>query len=298
MARLSVITPTFNLIKAGREAVFRQAIDSLHQQSLQGIEHILVDGASTDGTLELIDELVGKRSDSTVISEPDQGLYDAMNKGVSRGTGKYVIFLNSDDYYHDCNGLRTVYRTLERTGADYSYAPVRIIKPDGLLNVWNPLSPGRALSRMPFAHMAMMLRRTLFLDLGGFDTRYVISADHDFILRSVIFGARGESIGLNFATFRLGGLSSDAVTCDVERLAIWKKNFPTLASVTNAEIAASFARGMVPRKVSRAILRSPDAPADLRHAARREYWRSVRNSIIRVHTGSDARLDLFGHRII
>ncbi len=90
---VTVVTITYNLIKSGREKYVRQCIECVHNQTYQNIEHIIIDGASSDGTLEIFKDYPWLK----VFSEPDKGIYDAMNKGVAKASGKYIVFLNSDD---------------------------------------------------------------------------------------------------------------------------------------------------------------------------------------------------------
>ena len=96
--KVTVITATYNLIKNGREKSFRQCVESVHHQTYKNIEHLIIDGASTDGTLELIAEYE-KKGWLRCVSEPDKGMADAMNKGIQKASGEYVIILISDDYY-------------------------------------------------------------------------------------------------------------------------------------------------------------------------------------------------------
>ena len=102
MPKITIVTATYNLIKAGRKEFFKKCIESIYSQTYKNFEHIIIDGASDDGTLDLIKEIAPR---STVISEPDKGIYDAFNKGVKKASGEYVHFLNSDDYYTDKKSL-------------------------------------------------------------------------------------------------------------------------------------------------------------------------------------------------
>ena len=94
--KVTIVTITYNLIKAGRTDSFKQAVESVHRQNYDNIEHIIIDGASTDGSKELIEEYVKKKW-VICFSEPDKGIYDAMNKGLQKATGDYVWFINAGD---------------------------------------------------------------------------------------------------------------------------------------------------------------------------------------------------------
>ena len=101
---VTVITVTYNLIKGKREKFIIQCLESVHNQRYSNIEHIVIDGASDDGTLPLL-----KKYESLgwikLFSEPDTGIYDAMNKGILKANGKYVSILNSDDFFHNPEGI-------------------------------------------------------------------------------------------------------------------------------------------------------------------------------------------------
>ncbi len=123
---VTIVTITRNLIKEGRKDFFRQCVDSVKMQDYSHIEHVIVDGASDDGTLDLFNEL-----GLEYISEPDTGIYNAFNKGVKRANGKYIAFLNSDDYYIIPNAVTLVVDALEKSNADFTYAPVSIVNERG-----------------------------------------------------------------------------------------------------------------------------------------------------------------------
>ena len=116
--KVTVITVTLNLIKNGREKIFRQCVESVHRQTYKNIEHLIIDGASTDGTLELIAEYE-KKGWLRCVSEPDKGMADAMNKGIKNATGEYIAILNSDDYYI-LDAIEVSVEKLLSAGADYT----------------------------------------------------------------------------------------------------------------------------------------------------------------------------------
>ena len=208
LPRVTVVTVLFNIVRGNRVEHFRQCMDSVLKQTHRDIEHLLVDGASTDGTLDLLREYEGKRG-VRIISEPDTGIYDAMNKGVAAATGKYVVFLNSDDYWHDRRGLECSVECLERAQADFSFAPCRYVNDDGS-EVGNSMPElGCVCSAMPFCHQTMLSRVDVIRKVGGFaDKALRISADYDLILNLLVHGAKPVHVPLNFTTFRTGGASA------------------------------------------------------------------------------------------
>lgn len=211
MPDVTVITVVRNVLRAGRREKFRQCLDSVQSQRGVGIEHLIVDGASDDGTREFA-ESYGKSAPSfRVMSDPDKGIYDAMNRGVGQARGKYVIFLNSDDYYHDQMGLCDSFHALEQTSCDFSYAPIRVLRAsdDKVIDHPNtcPLA-GKIFVNMAFSHQSVMVRRDALLAIGGFDLKYRSSADYDAVLRLIFAGRKACCVPRTFVTFRMGGFSS------------------------------------------------------------------------------------------
>ena len=208
---VSVVTVCFNPLKAGRREVFLKNLDSVQAQEGVSLEHLIIDGASTDGTLEWLKSYDNTRHDIRILSHPDNGIYEAMNRGIALARGKYVIFLNSDDYFHDPHGMRRSAERIELLKCDFSFAPVRF-DPAGVSH--HPqLAPQRRLHRFliswPFSHQSMLNSRKMLLRLDGFDTTYKSAADYDLLLRMIEDGARGCFVPCNFTTFRLGGFSAD-----------------------------------------------------------------------------------------
>lgn len=118
--KISVITATFNLIKNGREGFFRQMVESVQRQTWRNVEHLIVDGGSSDGTVQMLEELASAGK-IRYISEPDKGIYDAMNKGAALAAGELITFLNSDDFFSNTKGLEESMKVFDK-GFDYSYA--------------------------------------------------------------------------------------------------------------------------------------------------------------------------------
>lgn len=204
---VSVVTITYNIIDAGRKEFLRQCFESVHNQTYDNIEHIVIDGASTDGTVELIREYADKGW-ITYISEPDKGIYEAMNKGIDRASGKYIAFLNSDDFWHDPRGVEESVKYLEQENADFSYATCYYLdKNENYLACLKP-QIGSFYIRMPFSHQTMFTKREKMLELGKFDENYRSAADYDFVYRLILSGAKGVQVPLNFTTYRFIGISS------------------------------------------------------------------------------------------
>lgn len=209
---VTIVTITFNLIKAGREKSFRQCVESIHNQTYENIEHIIIDGASNDGTVDLIKEFADKGW-IKYVSEKDEGIYDAMNKGIKLAQGKYIAFLNSDDYYHGRNGVEVSVKALEKSGADFSYAPAIILnEEEGREWVVYPNTMEVFLSYPPFNHQTMFTKRSVMMEEGMFNTEFKIAGDLDFILRIFLKKYKGVAVEEIFTTYRLAGVSSKQAT--------------------------------------------------------------------------------------
>ena len=241
MPEVTVITVVRNVLREGRREKFRQCLDSVRSQRGVGIEHLIVDGASDDGTLEFV-ESYGKSAPALrVISDPDKGIYDAMNRGVGQARGKYVMFLNSDDFYHDQMGLCDSFRALEQTSCDFSYAPIRVLRASDDKVIDHPnTSPlaGKIFVNMAFSHQSIMVRRDALLAIGGFDLKYRSSADYDAVLRLIFAGRKACCVPRSFVTFRMGGFSSvnqDAGQSEVGEIFATLYNQHVHADITPAD---------------------------------------------------------------
>lgn len=204
---VTVITVCYNLQANGRAGHFRQCIKSVHSQDHPAVEHLVVDGASQDGTVELL-EAYARRGWIRFISEPDSGIYDAMNKGIRMARGKYIAFLNSDDFWHRRDAVSASVTALEESGAAFSYAPRTIVREDGSFYCTESAGLGVFPCLMPFCHQTMFTRKDILLRLGGFDdVHYRSAADYDLVFRLLLSGEKGVYVPLNFTSFRLGGFS-------------------------------------------------------------------------------------------
>lgn len=210
---VSIITVCYNLVSGGRVPHFKQCITSVLEQTYTNIEHIVIDGGSQDGTVELLKSIIEqteKTKPGTLryISEPDNGIYDAMNKGINVAKGKYIAFLNSDDFWHETNGVELSVAALESSNAAFSYAPRTVVSESGDFMYKENSAIGIFAECMPFCHQTMFTRRDVLLEHNGFDDEHYRSAvDYDLIVRLILSGALGTYVPLNFTSFRRGGFS-------------------------------------------------------------------------------------------
>jgi len=208
---VTVVTVVYELVKGGRKDMFRQCVDSVARQEGVRIEHVIVDGGSTDGTKDLIVAFARGRDNVSWISEPDKGIYDAMNKGLKMARGRYIAFLNSDDYYNGTSALKKVVEALDSSKADFSYAPAIILDRDGMRTTnHSHVRPDlrNLLKGMPFSHQSVFVRTDLIREVGGFSAEYPRSADFALIMEFVFAGKKAIRVENEFVTFRRGGFSS------------------------------------------------------------------------------------------
>lgn len=208
---VTVVTITYNLVESDRKRYFRQCVKSVHDQTYTNIEHIIVDGASKDGTIALIKEYATKGW-LRYISEPDSGVYDAMNKGIAAAKGKYITFLNSDDFYSNPKAVELSVEALEEAAADYSYANTQGIDASNgqKIDIWRG-----NVDLIPFGnhycHQSMFVKTRVLKDLGGFDLHYRVSADSDMMVRLVALGKKPIYVPECIVSYRSGGLSNQHI---------------------------------------------------------------------------------------
>ena len=182
--KISIITTVYN-----GAATIEDSILSVASQSYEDIEHIIIDGSSTDGTLSLIKKHENKVAQ--FFSEPDNGVYHAMNKGVNLATGDIVGILNSDDIYYNNNCLATVANEFQRKGVDSVFADLVYVRRDNLNKVVRYYSSANfsprkfAFGWMP-AHPTFFVQRQCYEKYGKFKTDYMIAADYELLVRFLV----------------------------------------------------------------------------------------------------------------
>jgi glycosyltransferase len=208
--KVSLITISFN-----SEATIGDTLRSVAEQSHPDIEHIVIDGASRDGTLQVLREHGAHVA--RVVSEPDNGLYDAMNKGLTLASGDVVGLLNADDMLADRHVVARIAEAFApplHAAPDCVYGDLVYVAADDLERVVRYWRSGVfAPSRLKFGwmppHPAFYMRRSLLDDVGRFDTTLRIAADYDFMLRCLTRpGVRVAYVPEVLVRMRLGGISN------------------------------------------------------------------------------------------
>lgn len=228
--KISVITVCYN-----SEKVIERTVQSVVSQTCNDFEYIIIDGASTDKTLEIISRYGNKIS--KVISEKDGGIYEAMNKGIANATGDYIVFLNADDVFLHENVLKLAAEKMNDGKALYYGDLVFIEKNTGKINNrrQNNVNYIYLCGGMLF-HPTIFASKKLFEKVGNFNTNYRIVADYDWILRSLVqFKANCSYLGFPITMFADGeGASSNPKNKAFhkkERAEVQKKYFSPLMIV-------------------------------------------------------------------
>lgn len=205
--KISLITVIFN-----NAETLKATIDSVVKQSYSNIEYIIVDGVSTDGSLDIINQ--HKDKITTFISEPDKGLYDALNKGIRLATGDVVGFIHADDLYASDRIIAQVAKAFEVTGADAVYGDLYYVQkdnPDKIIRYWksNPFQYSLLKKGWMPPHPTFFVKRELYHRYGMFDTRYRIAADYDLMLRFLgKYRITATYVPEVFIRMRMGGVSN------------------------------------------------------------------------------------------
>lgn len=204
-AKVSIITVSYNSV-----ATIEQTIKSVVNQTYLNREYIVIDGGSTDGTLDIIHKY--EAYISYWCSEQDFGIYHAMNKGIEKATGDIVAFLNSDDYYIDDTVLeKVIYKWNMHENIDILSGRIAILNRFSLFCGDSPkvIELEQLCYQMVLDHPAMFARKELFYSDGFFDLKYRVAADYAWVLN--VFHKKRNIVTCDdiFTVFRLGGVSSN-----------------------------------------------------------------------------------------
>lgn len=208
--KFSIITVCYNSV-----ATIRDAVESVLSQQGVELEYIVIDGGSRDGTVDLL-KGYGDRI-AHLVSEPDNGIYDAMNKGVALATGDIVGILNSDDFYAAQNVLLNVKEAFESSGSDCVFADLDFVNAEDtnrVVRAWRSKPYEKCAFRRGWhpAHPTFFVKRSVYDRFGAFNLDFAIAADYEFMLR-VLEGARLSSVYIPevFVKMRVGGASNGSL---------------------------------------------------------------------------------------
>ena len=196
MDKVTIITVAYNA-----KATIEETILSVIRQSYENIEYIVIDGASADGTVDII-----KRYEDKIdywVSEPDDGIYHAMNKGITKATGEWINFMNAGDTFYDNDTIAHI-MTHKKDDADLIYGNHKI---KGDKREKHALSYEKCLYTMPLCHQALFTKSQLMKKVQ-FNTCFNISADYDFIVKMYLQEKKFQQINRTIVVFEPGGFAT------------------------------------------------------------------------------------------
>jgi glycosyltransferase involved in cell wall biosynthesis len=223
---ITIITATYNA-----ELFLEESINSVISQVYQPKEYIIIDGGSTDRTGQIIDKY--STHITHYISEKDNGIYEAWNKGLKLAKGEWITFLGADDFFYDKNVLLNVaahLREAKYKGVNYVYGKIHHVSRDTLQFIrevgtpWDEIKD-KLLDNMQLGHCASFHHINLFKNHGQFDTSFKIAGDYEFLLRE-FKGSQNEAIFIDdiiIAIMRVGGISEN-----------WSSNFKRIRECSRA----------------------------------------------------------------
>jgi len=233
MPKLTIITIVYNNVRD-----IERTIKSVINQSCKSIEYIVIDGASTDGTLEVINRYQSQISE--IVSEPDKGIYDAMNKGLALATGDYVLFMNSGDEIYDEHTVEDVFDSA--SGADIYYGETEMYNDN-----WESLGRRRHEAPevfdwtsfkfgMSISHQAIYIRRSI---VSPYDLTYKYSSDIDWIIKAAKKASNIVNVHRYVAKYLVGGMSKKKHRESLkERFSIFSKYYGLVPNLFNHFIIA------------------------------------------------------------
>ena len=224
---VTIITPTYNLLENNMADDFNLLISLLDIQTYPNIEHLVIDNASTDGTIEMLKNYKNKGF-FKFYSERDTGKFNAYNKGIMRAKGKYVTFLSCDDFIHDITAIYDIVNVMEANNADFTFAPAYCRHPEGFVFLFAP-SMHNAFQVLPCARQAMFFKKSMIEKENYFDEKFKTMSDFDFIMRIIMKRYKPVYFDSNYVTYKLGTKAMEnPQRSEEESKAIYFKNFRSL----------------------------------------------------------------------
>ena len=204
--KISIITICLN-----RHKVIRETIESVLSQNYNNIEYIVIDGGSSDGSLEIINSYSSKID--RVVSEPDSGIYSAINKGLKLATGEVIGLLHAGDLFYDNNVLSIITKSFKDLESDLIYGHSAVFGKTRDRLVRENISPSYKENLLRFgwfpSHQSIYFKASIFNKYGYYNEGYKIAGDYEFLLRALyVYKLRANMVDIFIIKFYLGGASS------------------------------------------------------------------------------------------
>lgn len=207
MPQISIVTVSYNAVK-----VIRKTIESVLSQTGVDVEYIIIDGASNDGTCEIIQEYTERLW--YWVSEKDGGIYDAMNKGLSKSRGALIGILNAGDEYLP-GALNWIWGTFVKAPGTVIHGDIEVSDGNKTVDVWRGINPDGVSSqfrKMTVSHPATFIPRAIYEKFGTYSTDYRLSSDYELMLRLISKGVLFVHVDRPITRFSLGGRSGGVKT--------------------------------------------------------------------------------------
>lgn len=237
MDKVTVVTVCYNA-----EKEIAETLKSVFEQNYQDIEYLIIDGYSSDKTLTIVsqykkDYSLKENVSVRVVSEKDNGIYDAMNKGARLASGEWILFMNAGDTFHTCDVVSKIFNGRDYSGIDAVYGDTVRVRGDHHKFVeGKPLEDIRTGFPLPFCHQSIFVRTRHLKELE-FDARYKQAGDYHFFARMYLKNVRFEHVPVIVSDYKMGGISETNTVfhlkekiqireeLDLERYSFVRKNY-------------------------------------------------------------------------
>jgi glycosyltransferase involved in cell wall biosynthesis len=243
---ISIITPCKDIVKQGREPFFHKMMSTLKAQTYKNWEHILVDGGSKDGTVEICKKYQEEGLIDQFISEPDDNLHQALNKGLKYAKGEYIYIMNSDNYFAINNFFDRSLEAFRDNEIDYTHADRIIVKRNGGPSTIKKGDERVAFFRMPFRWQTMLIKKSVYDEIGAFDEKYFIASDYKFMMQMILSGKKGFYFPENFIYTLDGGITQDRQKCIDEVSSVLYEVYGKRYNLTLEECRKTYLRTISP----------------------------------------------------
>jgi glycosyltransferase involved in cell wall biosynthesis len=224
---ISIITVSYNAVNSIEETIL-----SVINQNFKDFEYIIIDGGSTDGTVDIIKKYQDKIT--FCVSEPDKGIYDAMNKGIKKAKGEWCYFMNASDYFYDLKVLKDVYKSLEESKYSVVVGKVEVFNNINNVSGYFPKFKDDIVDYTPrylfnthLCHQALFVRTFSYKSVGSFNLNYKVFSDFNTIFSIIKIENGFKKIDLIISKYNLDGVSANyknAIKLFLESEIILKRN--------------------------------------------------------------------------